>query len=188
MATETFDLHGFTRKLAAEMGAEWEADIPTDDHYCERANVRHVDDKTCSIHMAGPARYGSHGKLQFSGSLVYHHGAGSGLRYNEHPVSINVSTSKTPGQVAKDIKRRLLPTYLDQHARNVQAVAAAEDYDTQQKALNAAIDLRLSAFSQAHRNSNGVYLYKKTVNATTFTLELNSLTLDTFDKILALLP
>jgi hypothetical protein len=91
--------------------------------------------------------YGHQGKLHCSGSLHVQQGTeslylGNYLSRDERnamATSINVSLTKSPAQMAKDLQRRLLPSYLQGFAHGRQALTAQADKQASQHAVASAL-------------------------------------------------
>jgi hypothetical protein len=97
------NIHALIEQVAEHLGAEWQA---RPDPTAWRANESHVigrrDDQDCWFRL----HLGHHheGRLSVSGS--YGQDGVKGLRYHERFVSINISASKPPQQIARDLQRR----------------------------------------------------------------------------------
>jgi hypothetical protein len=188
MDARTFDLHTFTEKLAVELGPDWEAITPGDDHWHEKAHIRQVANHACQIYLR-LGNWAPRGMIHLVCHLAQHPGSGNGLAYNESVASINVSQAKTPGQVAKDIARRLLPTYEQQLERNQAHLEACNAYETQRKATEQAIEVIEQAYRVAHPYSSGrgYYLRLEADRADKVKLKVDGISLEMAEKLVKLL-
>ena len=99
------------RELSTLTGETWTADTPEEPYHYR--HIRRGDGAEVSLSLRDyprPARFSASGNFPpYDCAPCY-----------EKRVTIHISTSKTPAQIAKDITRRLLPTHLPQYAEALQ--------------------------------------------------------------------
>ena len=99
------------RELSTLTGETWTAETP--DFPCHYRHIRRGDGAEVSLSLRDypqPAKFSAYGSFP-------NHEAGP---RSEDRVTVHLATTKTPPQIAKDITRRLLPTYLPQYAEALQ--------------------------------------------------------------------
>ena len=110
--------------LATEMGAGW---APVSDEW--RWRVTGPDDE--GIHL-----YANRGRGKIYASGVYPQRIGeSCLPYNEHVFEVACSLTRTPGAIAKDVARRLMPEYRRQLAIARERAASSDEYAAKKQAI-----------------------------------------------------
>lgn len=110
------NLEGLATAIAKELGADWTCRSQHE----ESRNENHADvvgPDGCEIALSRVTWGAGKGKLSISGRFADWKVMQGELRYNESRPSIRVSETKTPQQIAADIRRRLLPAVLDLVAR-----------------------------------------------------------------------
>lgn len=184
--SETFNLQTFARELASEL-VDWTVKPPHESYDANtNTTIYRTDDPTFALWLS--TTWGPRGMLHISGQVESYQGS-NGLRYNEKPPSMNVSMTKSAGQVAKEIMRRILSTYTDMHARNRSAIVERKRYAEVRSNTEAAIKAAETAYDQAHKTmAKSIYLRTEADGETTVKLSLSSVPLDLAQRIIAMLP
>lgn len=103
--------------VVAALGEGWDAEPMSDEHAATGFALFHKDGAQMWIHGPG---YG-HPKAYRVGLMGWIRDASGKIVNVDTPDAINVSTEKSPEQVARDISRRLLPQARDVAARLLEA-------------------------------------------------------------------
>lgn len=183
---ETFDLQMFARQLASELG-EWSIKPPSETYDAQtHTAIYRTDDPTFSLWLS--TTWGPRNMLHISARFESYRGS-NGLRYNEKAPRMNISKEKTPRQAAKEITRRLLPTYTEMHARNMAGIANMQRYAEAREQTEASIKAAERAYDQAHKTmAKSIYLRTEADGETTVKLSLSSVPLDLAKHIISMLP
>lgn len=136
-------LLGLAREITVALGPEWTAPdgdraeiVLKSDPHCGM-DLHHVNGRLEQLGVTGMYRYGLRGE--------------DGLRSGEKRAEIGFAAKKTTEQIACDIERRFLPTYLEQYQRNKAAVAEAEVYTRDLKATEERIGAAISKYNRLNK-------------------------------------
>ena len=120
--------HELTRQIASALGADWTYRNPsTDGNLAHWAEITHKDGYSFSFTSQYPTY-----ALHILGNFPRDHHFG----YQEKRPSINVNPAKSPDQIAKDIRGRLLPVYLPMWANAMDAQRQREQFASAQATLS----------------------------------------------------
>lgn len=101
----------------------------SEDYWCNTRQTISFDDGR-AIDLVFQ-EYNNKGKLRVYGNMPRN---ASGRTFGKSAGGINVSTSKTPQQIAKDIARRFMPEYTTCYAKAVQQKHESDEYTRKKEA------------------------------------------------------
>jgi hypothetical protein len=185
MHEHTAQLFSLARAIAEALGFGWTVIRPPEDELQRWVDLQHDDDPSCGLRLSRV--WNDEGRLRLAGRYPSHAGY-NGLAYRESPAEITVSAERSPQQTARDVKRCLLPTYMEQYPRAAAAVAdsiahsaATAETDAQACALVWAYDLRV----RGRERSTSVHV--EYAHGTEVTLKLYSVPRERLQALLDLL-
>lgn len=143
--------------VALLLGGDLEPPNPDKEHgYNWHYNITFPDGSGICI---AAKVWANKGKLSVSGEYPRDR---SGRRFcDKYPESINVSETKTPEQIAKDIQRRFMPEYKVAYAGAIEAKQRNDDYHSK---VNATKDLLCSIQGVTRSTHDEQRLYISTGN------------------------
>jgi hypothetical protein len=146
--------HELVRQIATALGPDWTYRNPSlDGTLSHWAKIKNDDGYSISVTSQWPTY-----ALHISGEFPKDHHLG----YNVSRPSINVSPAKTPEQIAKDIRRRLMPEYLPLWKQAKEQEQARNTFEAEQARLSDELYLLFPA--GIARRGNGYDAKNKTIS------------------------
>lgn len=187
MSEQVKTIYEYASEIAQALGEDWEVirnpNYPSDD--VRYMQVRRAFMPSCSFYIE--TIWNKKNMLCIRGRLEQFKGV-NGLDYSEQVHHINVSKHKPLEQIIRDINRRFMPEYLDQHTRNVKAIDAAKNYErltthTKEQAEN--LVREYDRLTRSFQRKPTVYL--DSVLERDIYIKVNHIDLDQLTRILNLL-